>query len=87
VSISEKATQSVSAQYTTVAGSAAASTDFVATTGTVTIPAGSTAATITVKVRGDATAESNENFLVKLSAGVRASISRVNGGGTILNDD
>ncbi len=87
VSLSEKATQSVSAHYATVAGSASATTDFVATSGTVTIAAGKTAATIIVKVRGDATAESNENFLVKLSGGVHASISRVNGGGTILNDD
>ncbi len=38
-------------------------------------------------MKGDTTAESNESLKVTLSGAVHATISRVNGGGTILNDD
>jgi hypothetical protein len=87
VSLSEKATQAVSAHYVIVGGSATSGTDFNPGSGTVSIKAGQTATTIQVKVKADATVEGNESLKVTLSSAVHASISRVNGGGTILNDD
>jgi hypothetical protein len=87
VSLSEKATKTVSAHYVIVAGSAQSGTDFSPGSGTVSIKAGQTAATINVNVKADSIVESNESLTVTLSSGVNASISRVNGHGTILNDD
>jgi hypothetical protein len=87
VALSEKTIKTVSAHYAITGGSATAGTDFTAGSGTVTIKPGQTATTIQVKVKADTTVESNESLLVSLSSGVNASISRVKGSGTILNDD
>jgi len=58
-------------------------------TGTVTFAPGQTSQTVTVNVQGDTLYEPNENFVVKLSNPVSATIDP-NGGsasGVILNDD
>lgn len=62
--------------------------DFKQTTGTLTIPAGQTSATITVPVIGETVVEADETFYVVLSnpAGP-AKITRPNATGTIINDD
>ena len=52
--------------------------------GTVSIKAGRTAATIDVNVKADSIVQGNESLKVTLSSGVNASISRGNGNGTIL---
>ena len=49
------------------AGAATAVSDYTAISGTVTIPSGSTTATISVPVTGDTTVESNEQFFVNLT--------------------
>lgn len=70
---------------------AANATDFagaVLPSGTVTFPAGSSAAqTITVNVNGDVTNEQDETFTVTLSNPTNATITTATAGGTILADD
>jgi hypothetical protein len=87
VSLSEPTTQTVTAHYATVAGTATEGTDYKAASGVVTFAPGKTSATVAVKVKGDATVEGNETFKVNLSAASHAQISRVNGVGQIRNDD
>jgi hypothetical protein len=64
-----------------------ADNDFVATSGTLTIPAGQTTGTLTVPVRGDTKDEFDETFNVNLANPSNASISKGVGLGTIQNDD
>lgn len=87
VSISKVHTQSVQVSYATTAGTATAPGDFVARTGTVTIPAGKTSALILILIKGDETDELTETFTVKLTNPVRAVIDRATGSGRITNDD
>jgi subtilisin family serine protease len=58
----------VSVGYTTADGSATAGADYVAASGTLTLPDGETSATFAVAVLDDAVYEGNENFSVVLSA-------------------
>ena len=77
--------------YTTSEGGgpslAVSGTDFVATTGTVTIPQGSISATFTVPVIGDVIDENAETFLVTLSGSSGPLILDAEGIGTINDDD
>ena len=57
----------VTVDWTTAAGTATAGSDYQAASGTLTIPAGQTARTITVQVNGDSLPKPNENFSVYLS--------------------
>lgn len=66
---------------------AAAGGDYVTTSGTLTIAAGSTTGTIGVTVNGDTTVEPSETFTVNLSNASGATISDGQGVGTISNDD
>ncbi|WP_312916536.1 Calx-beta domain-containing protein, partial [Stenotrophomonas sp.] len=77
----------VSFDYATADGTATAGTDYVAASGTMTIPAGSSSTTISVKVNGDADYESDETFFVNLSDVSGATTVDGQGVGTILNDD
>jgi hypothetical protein len=77
----------VSATYTTVTQTATAGSDFTAVTGTVSIPAGQTTGTVVVDVVGDATVESNEKVLLRLSTPRKAVLADAEGVGTILDDD
>lgn len=86
VSLSNPSSQPVSVTWTTAPGTAN-STDFVAATNTLVIPAGSTSGTITVQVNGDTTNEPNETFFVNLTAPVNATIADPQGQATIVNDD
>ena len=65
--------------------------DFTAATGTLTIPAGQTSATISVEIIDDAIVEANEQFFVVLSnvqaSGRNVTIADDRGIGTIFNDD
>jgi hypothetical protein len=79
--------RAVSVDFTTSAGTATASTDYSSTSGTVSIAAGSTMATISVPVLGDTIFEPDETFTVVLSAIVSGVLADGIGLGTITNDD
>ena len=67
VLLSGPAAFSVTADYATSDGTAVAGDDYTSTSGTITIPAGSTTATITIPITDDALYEGSENFSVVLT--------------------
>ena len=88
VTLSFPSTQPVVVNFTTLDGTAIAlSGDYTATTGTISIPAGQTSATIPVLVNGDTDQENNETFYVRLTSATNATILDGQATGTILNDD
>lgn len=87
VTLSAPAGREVAVDYVTADGSATAGADYTATSGTLTLPAGTTSSTIDVPVLGDFLDEGNETFTVTLSAAVNASIGTGTGTGTIVDDD
>ena len=88
VRLSSSSSQTVKVDFTTMDGSATtANSDYVFTSGTLTIPPGRTSGDIVVKVIGDLTIEPDEQFFVKLSNPVNATIANNSGTGKIKNDD
>jgi hypothetical protein len=87
VTLSEPATAKVTVNYGTADGTAQASQDYDAATGTLTFAPGETSKTITIAVKGDQSVEANETFFVNLSGASNADIGDGQGLGTILNDD
>ncbi len=89
VTLTPGQTAPVTVHYATSDGSATtADHDYTATSGTLTFKAGQTTATISVPIIGDTKIESNENFLVTLSAVTgNATVSDAQAVGTIINDD
>ncbi|MDE0227449.1 MAG: hypothetical protein OXJ62_01170, partial [Spirochaetaceae bacterium] len=80
--------RTVTARWNTVPGSATEGEDYVGAAGTVTIPAGETAAAIRVATIDDALVEPPEEaFQVTLSAPARAALGRETATGAILDDD
>ncbi|HUR76445.1 MAG TPA: Calx-beta domain-containing protein [Acidimicrobiales bacterium] len=73
--------------WATADGTAVAGTDYTAANATVLIPAGATTKTFTVTVKGDATFEQDETFVVNLTSPVNATIADNQAVGTIDNDD
>ncbi|TXT36917.1 MAG: Calx-beta domain-containing protein, partial [Planctomycetota bacterium] len=86
VMLSAPSGQLVSVRYAT-ANSTAGSSDFNATSGSLSFAAGETLKTISVQVKGDLLVEGNEVFFVNLSSAINASILDSQGLGTIANDD
>ncbi|HYK22899.1 MAG TPA: Calx-beta domain-containing protein, partial [Pyrinomonadaceae bacterium] len=68
-------------------GTATAGSDYVASSGTVTIPAGATSATITIPIIGDTAVEPNETFNVNLSNAENVTLLSFSTLAIILNDD
>jgi hypothetical protein len=87
VTLSEASPSTVSVNYQTNDGTAAAPADYTAVSGTLIIPAGNTTGTIDVPIIDDATGESNETFTVDLSNPVEATIEDNQGIGTIIDND
>src|SRR5262249_29445650 len=88
VTLSQASNQTVTVDFATTDGTAdAASGDYVAASGTLTIPAGTTAQTISITVNGDTTVEPDETFFVDLSNAVGANIENGRGTAVIVNDD
>jgi hypothetical protein len=88
VTLSGLSIQAVTVNYATSNGTAAAGSDYVAASGTVIIPAGSTAATINIPINGDTAIEANETFTLTLSNQTNAAfISNPVANVTIVNDD
>ncbi len=77
----------ITVSFATSNGTATAPGDYLATTGSVTIPAGSTSTTFIVLVVGDTLYEKNETFSVALSAPVNATLGTATATGTIVDDD
>ncbi len=88
VSLSYAAASAVTVDYATADGTATAGSDYTASTGTLTIPAGALFATIEVPVVRDAVVEADETFTVTLSSPTGgAAIATATATGTILADD
>jgi hypothetical protein len=87
VSLSAASDTTVTVSYATANGLATAGSDYVAKSGTLTFPAGTTSQTLAVAVNGDTAMESDETFFVNLGGASNATIADVQGQGTILNDD
>ena len=68
-------------------GTAAAGTDYTATSGTVTFPAYEKEATVTVSVTGDGTSEANETFALDLVSETEGIDAAIRAWAMIANDD
>lgn len=87
VSLSQAHTSSISVNYATAYGTAGSS-DFTATSGTLTFSAGQTSKSISVSTIQDIQLEATETFTVNLSGATGgATISDSQGAGTIYDDD
>ena len=73
--------------WATAPGSATAGTDYVSATGSRTIAAGATSATIAVSVNGDVVDEADETFTVDAVQPRNATIADGSGQATITDDD
>jgi hypothetical protein len=87
LSLSAPSGLAVSVAAATADGTATAGSDYTAGSWTVVFPPGTTAFPLGVAVRGDRVWETDETFLVNLSAPVSATLANTQGAGTILNDD
>ncbi len=88
VTLSAASGRAVTADISTADGTAVAGQDYVARTGTVSIPAGQTQGTFTVDVVADDLTEPNESFTVTLANPTGATLSGTGSAiGTITNDD
>jgi hypothetical protein len=87
VTLSRSMADAVTVNYATANGTAQAKSDYSATSGTLTFPAGETSRTISIAIKTDRKREKNETFSVQLSNAVGATISDGTATATIVNDD
>ena len=88
VALDKAVSKDVSVHYNTNNGSATTTdSDYLAKSGSITIPAGQTSNTVTIQVNGDTKVEPDETFTIFLSTPTNATIVDDTGLGTILNDD
>jgi hypothetical protein len=87
VRLSKASGTDVSVKYATADGSARAPADYLASSGTAAIPAGSTSVKVSVQIREDTLDEPSESFTLNLSNPSGAPISDAQGRGTITDDD
>jgi hypothetical protein len=87
VSLSAPSGLTITVNYATANGTAAAGSDYVTTSGTLTFAPGVTSSSIPITVSGDSTYEADETVLVNLSAPVNSTIADLQGILTITNDD
>ena len=88
VTLSVASNQTVTVNYATANNTAAAGSDYVAQSGTLSFAPGETSKLVTILVNGDTTPEPDETFFLNLSGATNGLI--INGGqgiGTIQNDD
>lgn len=86
VSLSAPSTAAVQVNYATASGTASL-TDYHAANGTLTFNPGETSKQIQVRIKGDASNESDEHFFIRLSAPRGATVADGEGRVTIANDD
>lgn len=87
LSLDKASTTNVLVDYTAQNGTASSGQDFVGTTETAIISAGSTDVQVVVKVVTDENVEPDETFELLLVSAVNATIGRKTGVATIINDD
>jgi hypothetical protein len=87
LTLTNPSVQVITVDYATANGTATAGSDYVASSGTVTIPAGATSATITVPIIGDTTVEPNETFNINLSNSTNVNLLTFGPLALIANDD
>jgi hypothetical protein len=87
VTLSWSSSDVVTVGYTTAAGTALATSDYTATSGTLTFQPGQTSGTISISIKGDRVREPDETFTVQLSNAVGATIDDGFATATIRNDD
>ena len=87
VTLSRPTTNNVAVDYETADGTATAGQDYVATSGTLTIPAGELAASIKVALLDDSIDEIHERFTVELRNAKNAYMGDSSGTGTIADGD
>ncbi len=73
--------------YTTANVTALSGSDYTASAGSLSFPAGTTSRTIAVSIQGDVTVEPDETFRVTLSNAAGAVLARAQATGTIHDDD
>jgi Calx-beta domain len=78
---------SASVRYATADGSATASGDYQAVSGTLSFAPGETRKTVTVLVNGDRLGEADEHFVLNLSSPVGAALADGQGKATIRDDE
>lgn len=87
VSTSNPSATPISVNYQSSDLSATAPSDYASASGTLTIPALASSATLTVNVVADDVLEPNEDFRITLSAPAGATLADAEGIGTILGDE
>ena len=87
VSVSAASPQTITVAYATADGTATASSDYEAQSGTLTFAPGETTKIITVAVIGDRLPEPNETFSVNLTSPNNGTIADGQGLGTIVDDE
>jgi ELWxxDGT repeat protein len=87
VRLAEPSPLTATIAYATADATARAGSDYVATAGTVTIPAGATTATVSVPLIADGRDETNEVFLLTLSSPSNARLGRATAQAVIRDDD
>jgi hypothetical protein len=87
VALSAPSGRDVTVAFATANGSAVAGQDYTARAGTLTIPAGSTAAAVGVALIDDAADEPAESFELRLSAPTAATLVDAAGTATIIDND
>jgi Ca2+-binding RTX toxin-like protein len=87
VSLSIAPQNAITVNYEIGNGNALGGLDFVSTTGSVVIAAGTISTQLSVSVTGDLTAEDDENFFVNILPSSEYALADGQGIGTILNDD
>lgn len=86
VGLSVPSGKPVTVLYSTADGTATSS-DYMATSGMLTIPPGQTIGTVVIQGKADRLSESSETVLVNLSSAVNATLVDSQGVGTIQDDD
>ena len=87
VSLSAPANDPITVKFRTVAGTAAAGTDFASATGEVRFARGGIRQVVNIWIRGDREIEENETFSLELFDVLGAALGRNTATGTITNDD
>jgi len=88
VTLSAASVQDIFVSYSTASGTATSGIDFLRVfSGGLSIPAGATSGTLTIRVVGDFQIEPDEEFFVNLQFASNATIAQGQGTGTIINDD